>query len=128
MKLHNFTINWVFLLEHGINVVFFLIWNIRLFLHIDWINEHLRIVHGAPSNHTAMIGEGRKLISFYVLVDGLFYVKATAHKCNLNLYNNFFIHVKNMQTIRVGKKSTLALFFMFFTIGLGTEEKFRVTT
>lgn len=49
-------IDWVFLLEKGIELVF-LGFSISVLLHVDGILEDFGVVHGAPANETAVVGE-----------------------------------------------------------------------
>ncbi len=71
-------IDWVFLLKEGIKLVF-LCFSIGVLLHVDGVLKDFRVVHGAPSNQTAMIGEGGELVFLDVAMNSLLDVKVLAH-------------------------------------------------
>ena len=77
-------INWIFLLEERIEVIFLCLCG-GVFLNIDWVLENFWVVHRAPSNETAMIGERRELVLFDISMNSLLDVKVFAHLLyNLN--------------------------------------------
>ena len=50
---------------------------------VDRIDEHLRVVHGAPTNQTTVVTECRELVFLDVTVDCLFDIEVSVrHYCN----------------------------------------------
>lgn len=85
-ELHSLALGGVFLLEDGVELVLFVVGHSCLFLNVDGINESLWVVHVAPADHASVVGEGRKLVFFYVFIDRLLDIEVTAgHFCNLLL-------------------------------------------
>lgn len=70
-------IDWIFLLEEGLQLIFRFF--ICFFLDIDWVLQHLRVVHGAPAYQAAMVGERGELIFLYIAMYGLLNIEALAH-------------------------------------------------
>jgi len=50
-----------------------------IFLNVNGVLQHLRVIHGAPTDQAPMIGEGWKLIFFNVAMNSLLNVEVFAH-------------------------------------------------
>lgn len=58
--------------------------SIGVLLHVDGVLENFGIVHRAPPDEAAVIGEGWELVLLYIAMNSLLDVKVFAHLYNLN--------------------------------------------
>lgn len=74
------------LLEECINVIF-LRFSGGVLLDVDGVLEDFGVVHGAPSDETAMVCEGGELVLLNVTMNSLLDVEVLAHRLyNFNKY------------------------------------------
>jgi hypothetical protein len=60
--------------------------------YVDWIHQYLGIVHGAPSDKTAMVAESGKLVLLNIAVDGLLDVEVViGHRDICETATNYII-------------------------------------
>lgn len=69
---------WVLLLEEGVEFVFLGLCG-GVLLDVDGVLEHFGVVHGAPADQTAVVGEGWELILLHVAMNSLLDVEVLAH-------------------------------------------------
>ena len=58
--------------------------SIGILLHVDGVLEDFGVVHGAPADEAAVVGERWELVLLYVAMNSLLDVKVFAHLYNLN--------------------------------------------
>jgi hypothetical protein len=75
---------WTFLLKEGLQLVLGVVGCI--FLHVDGVLQNFGVVHGAPADETAMVGEGWELVALDVAMYGLLDVEVLAHMYNFNKF------------------------------------------
>lgn len=74
------------LLEEGIDVIF-LGFSGGVLLDVDGVLEDFGVVHGAPADETAVVGEGGELVLLDVAMNSLLDVEVLAHRLyNFNKY------------------------------------------
>lgn len=77
------SIDRILLLEEGIQLIFLSL-SIGVLLHVDGVLEDFGIVHRAPTDEAAVVGERWELVLLYIAMNSLLDVKVFAHLYNLN--------------------------------------------